>query len=189
MNSFSKEFFYLLLALPLGIFYFVVIITGLSLGAGLMITWLGIPILIATFAFSNIFTNYERALANNFLDAKISPFIKTERPHGIWVNFKAHFMDGRTWTQAFYLIAKLPLGIITFTIEVTLFMTSLFLIVTPLLYQQSWYQYVGVNFWYITSLPQALGAMCGGIVLTIVFYYVTKGLAVISSEFARSALV
>ena len=36
---------YLLLAFPLGTFYFVFLVTGLSLGAGLSITLLGIPLL------------------------------------------------------------------------------------------------------------------------------------------------
>jgi len=41
---------YLLLAFPLGIFYFVFLVTGLSLGFGLFITLLGIPILVGVLA-------------------------------------------------------------------------------------------------------------------------------------------
>ncbi|HZD16503.1 MAG TPA: sensor domain-containing protein, partial [Actinomycetota bacterium] len=41
-------FLYLLLGLPMGILDFVVIATGLSLGLGLVVTILGIPVLVAT---------------------------------------------------------------------------------------------------------------------------------------------
>ncbi len=37
--------FYLLLAFPLGIAYFVFLVTGISVGASLIIIWVGIPIL------------------------------------------------------------------------------------------------------------------------------------------------
>ncbi len=34
------------LAFPLGLFYFVFLVTGLSLGVGLVVVWVGIPILL-----------------------------------------------------------------------------------------------------------------------------------------------
>ena len=37
---------YVFLTFPLGIFYFVFLITGLSVGIGLTIIWIGIPILL-----------------------------------------------------------------------------------------------------------------------------------------------
>ena len=134
MERFIKQFFYLILALPLGIFYFVAIVTGLSLGTGLFITWLGIPILIATFGFCTVFSKYERTLANNFLDANIAPLTQMEIPHGMWANFKTRFLDERTWMRIFYLVAKFPLGVFTFSIEIALAASSLFLIATPFLY-------------------------------------------------------
>ena len=188
MEKFFKQFFYLLFALPMGIFYFVIIITGLSLGAGLFVIWLGIPILIATFGFSTFFSNYERALANNFLGANIALPRPVKNPRGIWPNFKVRFADGRTWTRMFYLVTKLPFGIFTFTIEFSLSVTSLFLILTPLLYRQSWYRYIGIGFWHIASLPESLVATATGIVLAGLFYYATRGLAAVSVELARSAL-
>ena len=39
---------YLLLGLPLGILYFTIVVTGLSLGIGLIVTLLGIPVLVIT---------------------------------------------------------------------------------------------------------------------------------------------
>ena len=126
MNDFIKKFFYLLLALPLGVFYFVVIITSLSLALGLFVIALGIPIFTGVFGFATFFSKYERALANNFLNANMSSVCGIETPSGIWAAFKTRFFDGRSWMRIFYLVAKLPLGIATFTIEVTFFAVSIF---------------------------------------------------------------
>ncbi len=188
MDKFTKQFFYLLFGLPLGIFYFVTIVTGFLLGIGLFVTWVGMPIMLGVFGFSGLFSKYERSLANNFLDANIPPLSKIEAPHGVWPGFKARFLDQRTWMRAFYLVMKLPWGIFTFTVEVTFFFVSLFLVLTPFLYQQFWYRYIGIGFWHVSSLPLALAASGVGVLLAIAFYYVTKGLALVSRELVRSAL-
>src|SRR5262245_3033727 len=43
-----RLFLYLILGLPLGVLDFVLLVTGFSLGLGLLITLLGFPILVAT---------------------------------------------------------------------------------------------------------------------------------------------
>ncbi|MEE8442664.1 MAG: sensor domain-containing protein, partial [Dehalococcoidia bacterium] len=42
--------FYLFLAFPLGIGYFVFLVTGISVGFGLLIIWVGVPILVLVLA-------------------------------------------------------------------------------------------------------------------------------------------
>ena len=54
---------YLLLAFPLGIGYFVFLVTGTSLGVGLAIIWVGIPILLIVLVVSWALCQFERALA------------------------------------------------------------------------------------------------------------------------------
>ena len=44
----ARDFTYLVLGLPLGIAAFTIVVTGLSLAAGLLITLAGIPVLVAT---------------------------------------------------------------------------------------------------------------------------------------------
>jgi Flp pilus assembly protein TadB len=62
-----RNLLYLLLALPLGILYFVLLATGLALGIGLVITLLGIPLLIAVVVGSHRLASFERGLANKRL--------------------------------------------------------------------------------------------------------------------------
>jgi len=54
---------YLLLGFPLGIFEYVVVVTGLSFGAGLAITLLGVPVLLATLLLAAALSTFERELA------------------------------------------------------------------------------------------------------------------------------
>ncbi len=54
---------YLLVSLPLGIFGFAVVVTGVSLGIGLLVTVAGIPVLVATMLFALAFASMSRRLA------------------------------------------------------------------------------------------------------------------------------
>jgi hypothetical protein len=60
---------YLLLGLPMGIVDFVLVVTGLSLGLGLFVTILGIPILVATLLVVQALATMERRLAWWLLEA------------------------------------------------------------------------------------------------------------------------
>ena len=62
---------YLLLVFPLGTFYFVFLVTGLSLGFGLLITLLGIPILLLVLGGSWVLCGFERAVAITVLKEEI----------------------------------------------------------------------------------------------------------------------
>jgi len=62
-----KSVGYLLLSFPLGIFYFVFLVTGFSLGFGLLITLMGIPILVGMIAASYGLGEFEREVSNQLL--------------------------------------------------------------------------------------------------------------------------
>ena len=62
---------YLLLAFPLGIAYFVFVVTGLSLSVGLLIVWVGIPLLLGLLAASIGLASFERLLARQLLGVEI----------------------------------------------------------------------------------------------------------------------
>src|ERR1700675_37747 len=67
-----KETLYLLLSLPVGIVMFVVLVTGLATGAGLLITWLGIQIIWLTFVLARGLADMERMRARVLLDADVA---------------------------------------------------------------------------------------------------------------------
>lgn len=75
---------YLLVAFPLGIFYFVFLVTGFSLGFGLLITLMGIPILVGVIAASYGLGDFERVMSNQLLETSIDRTGKISQAEGFW---------------------------------------------------------------------------------------------------------
>ena len=189
--------FYLLVSFPLGIIYFCVLVTGISLGFGLIITWFGIPILLGMMFLWRGFANFERKTTELILGVKILHKIKKEKKkqkEKFWNRLKDKFKDGYTWTSLGYLFIKFPLGIFSFVVVVTLLSVALALIVTPLFY---WFDQVGIlamdfcinnSFCFIKSYAGAAVYSVIGIFLLFVFLHVTNGLAKLSGWLAKALL-
>lgn len=110
---------YALLGLPLGIFYFVFVVTGLSLGLGLLVTLLGVPVLALTLAGCRGLAQLERSLTASLLDAAM-PRVDTGREQGsIWQKLGFLVRSGSTWRELAYLLLRFPAGIASFSIAVT----------------------------------------------------------------------
>lgn len=124
---------YLLLSFPLGTFYFVFLITGLSLGLGFSITLFGIPILFATILLLREFAKLERHLTKIMLGVDIASDAK-QVPEGTWYKVKFYLTDSFSWRALAYLFIKFPFGIISFVFLATLLSLSLGLIATPIFY-------------------------------------------------------
>ena len=135
---------YLLLGLPLGIAYFVILVTGISLGFGLVVIWVGVPILLLVFAVSWALCQFERVMTISLLKEDIPathPRVREEDDEnlsfeerlfvGAWRRLRGHLANRLTWTGMFYLFLRFPLGIATFTIAVTLISVSLGLLFAP----------------------------------------------------------
>jgi len=184
---------YLLLAFPLGIIYFVFLVTGVSLGLGLIITWLGIPILLGTLLVWRVLGDVERELAKVMLNIKIRP-IKLKKSKGIWKKIEAYLSDSFTWTSAAYLLIKFPLGIISFVFLVTLLSVSLSLIATPIMY---YLIEIGLiqgtfcmpnNICFVNSYFSASFITILGIILLFVSLHIFNGLAYVSGLLAKFLL-
>jgi hypothetical protein len=128
-------FVYLLLGLPIGVFDFVLIVTGLSLGLGLLITLLGIPVLIGTLLVANALATFERRLAWSLLDAPMPRLpVGPEPADGFfWRRLRSLVTSRRTWLEVGFLLLRLPMGILDFTVAVTIVSLMLFGFVQPIL--------------------------------------------------------
>jgi len=111
------------LAFPLGLFYFVFLATGLSLGIGLIVIWVGIPILLIVAGAWWLFGAFERVQAKYLLGADVPGAPREwEKVEGVWGKLKAHFGSASTWKDLVYLFAKLVFG----TVSTTLLFTAVF---------------------------------------------------------------
>jgi hypothetical protein len=126
---------YLLLSFPLGIFYFVFLTTALSLGVGLIPIFVGIPLLAFVFYLSRSMMGFERVMAENILNCKMSqPAPRLSTSVGFWAWIKNQVFDLQAWKSLIYLFIKFPMGILSFVATVTLSATSIALTLTPLVY-------------------------------------------------------
>ena len=116
---------YMLLSLATGIFYFTWAVTGLSLTLGLAILIIGIPFALLFIGSVRVISWVEGRVVEALLGVRMPRRLPTQEVGGtLWERTKRVLSDGRTWSSLVYMLLQLPLGIIYFTISVTLGVTS-----------------------------------------------------------------
>ena len=192
--------FYLLLAFPLGIAYFVFLVTGISVGASLIIIWVGVPILALVLAGSWAMCEFERFLALSLLKEDIPRTIRersivtddqnlssVERLFvGTWRRFKSHLTNRLTWTGMLYLFLKFPLGIGSFVMVVVLVAVTGALLGAPSYYWVD--DGIDLGIWQVDALWEALILMLPGIPLVFISLHLMKAAAFLSGRLARVML-
>jgi len=125
---------YLFLSLPVGIFAFTWVVTGLSISLSLMILVIGFPLLIFFLGSSRALALAEGRVVEALLDVRM-PRRPTVLPVGRrWTERLGNlFKDGYTWTSLIYLLLHMPFGIFYFTAMVTSFSVSVTLMAAPLM--------------------------------------------------------
>lgn len=177
---------YLLLAFPLGILYFTFLVTGLSLGFGLFITLLGIPILVGVLAAAYGMGEFERTTTNALLDQHTPPSHRLAVTGGLWPKVKALVSSSETWKRVFYLFVEFPFGIIGFTL-VTSAAAFFALITSPFFYERSWWPTATewfADIWLVDTLWESVIIAAGGVIIGFVLLHVINGLARVWGEFA-----
>jgi len=115
-----REVGYLLCGLPMGIIGFVLTVTGLSLGLGMMFTIVGFWVLAGALIAIRGFGVLERGLVRSLLDVDIPEPLPVGALQGkqvsFWKRAFALLSDGLAWRTALYLVIRLPWGIFTFTV-------------------------------------------------------------------------
>jgi signal transduction histidine kinase len=190
-----KEALYLLLDLPLGIAWFTIIVTVVTLAAGVLaLALVGIPLFLGLLLLTRVISAVERGRARLLLDTPLgSPF----RPIGegrVWTRVKRILGDPAPWKTLLYGVLLLPVGIFTFTVTVTLLAVSLGFLTGSIwgwalpegglrfgdeaaktgFLVDTWYEYV------------ALALL--GLVLLVVSVWVIRGLATFARWFVRALL-
>ncbi len=123
--------FYMLLSLATGTFYFTWVVTGASLSVGLLILIIGIPLLLFLMSV-RLLSLVEGRVVEVLLGERMPRRpLYTQRDKPWMTRLKELFTDGRTWTAALYLLLMHPLGILYFSVAITLLALSVGLIAAP----------------------------------------------------------
>ncbi len=178
---------HLLAGLPVAVIIFSLVVTGVSLGIGLLPLFLfGIPVLAATAWMITAIAQFERARFALLLGETIQT-PATPAPEGEWWRRLIQpFRTRTTWRQLAYCVLWLPVGVIDFSLVMTVWAVSLALVTLPV---------------YDAALPGG-GATIGvargplaltcaalaGLILLLVAPLVVRGLASVETALARALL-
>lgn len=124
--------FYMVLSLATGIFYFTWVVAGFSTSLGLSITIVGIPLLILFFGSVRVLSLVEGRIVEVMLGERMPRRpLYTARGRSIWQRIGDMFTDPRTWSTLLYFVLMLPLGIVYFSVTISLLAFALSLILSP----------------------------------------------------------
>ena len=195
--------FYSVLALATGIFYFTWVVTGVSLSAGLAVLIVGIPFAILFLGSVRVLSLVEGRIVETMLGERMPRRpLYAERGKGVWARIRDMFSDPRTWSTLLYMLAMLPLGIVYFTVAVTLLTTAVACIVAPLLsgfgaWDNWWLDHYDIGFftfndWHMGAMfnPwQIVVVFLFGVVLLFTTLHLVRGMGRMHGLFAKNLLV
>lgn len=177
---------YLALAFPLGLGYFVGVTVGLALGAGLFVTWLGLPVLVLTVAGATVVAGFEATLARRLLgtDAALPEALRdfdpgdaTVRPgDGVLAALKRFLLAPTTWTSVLLVGVKFGFGVVAFVALVTAGSLLPSMLAAPVLYDAPHVTY-RFGRYAVETLPDALAVFAAGVLLTLSALHLLNALA------------
>lgn len=181
------SFVYQLFAFPLGVFYFVFLITGILVGLGLIIIWVGIPILLLMMLAWFGFSVFERQLSIYILKAEIPEREKqADQSVSAWNQFKRYLANPVTWKSLAFLFLRFPLGVLSFAITVSLFAVTVSFISAPFTYNQI---YMEFGLFQVDNLGLALVVAIAGILIGFVSLHVFKFMGLVYRRLSEIMLV
>jgi hypothetical protein len=191
-----SSLFYMLLTLATGIVYFVFVVTGLSLSAGLAVLIVGLPFFLMFIGIARVLALGEGRLLEAITGERMPRRPVHPGPKlGLWARIMAMLSDPRTWTTLAYLLLMLPLGIIYSVVAIVGVSLGGALVVAPFLVIA---QHLGWNINDGESLlqPAVLGTpllipfvVALGVVIFTTLMHTARGVGRMQVALARALLV
>ncbi|WP_448639462.1 sensor histidine kinase [Geodermatophilus sp. URMC 63] len=110
---------YNLVTFPVAIVAFVVVVTGLALGTGLLVVWVGLPVLAVTLVAARGLAGAERAWLPAVLGTPLPHPAYRRAAGGTVARVLTPVRDPQTWLDALHAVARFALSIVAFTVTVT----------------------------------------------------------------------
>jgi signal transduction histidine kinase len=181
---------YLVASMAVGAFWFVVLVTGISVGSSLVIIWVGLPILALTMVAWRGGAWLERRWVGLTLGARIPEPYRPPPGGGLLARWLAMAADPATWKDFAYLVLLFPLGTVWFVVTVTLWATALTALASP-----AWLPWGEIQVGYgsgeryvLDTLPEALAVAVLGLLLCVVAAWATRGMGVAHAFIAQGLL-
>ncbi|MET9291522.1 sensor domain-containing protein [Streptomyces sp. NPDC003077] len=128
-----REFLYLMLSLPISIVTFTCAVAVMSLGAGLLVTFVGIPVLAAGLTAVRGLGYLERARARVLLGLEVADPrpVRPAKP-GVVSWTSAVLKSGVSWRHFLYGVLHLPWAVFAFGVSLTFWLLAWLLLAYPL---------------------------------------------------------
>ncbi|HET6855985.1 MAG TPA: sensor domain-containing protein [Streptomyces sp.] len=128
-----RELVYLCLSLPISIVLFTFAVSMTSVSAGLLITFLGVPLLAGVLACCRGFGMVERARARGLLHVRVEePAPVRPKSASVMAWIGAMLKSGVSWRHLLYALVHMPWAIFAFTLAVTLWSFGWTMLTYPL---------------------------------------------------------
>lgn len=192
----------MLLTMATGVFYFTVVIVGVSLSAGLAVLIIGIPFFLAFIGITRVLALGEGRL----LEAVTGERMPRRPVHpgttsGWWARIGEMLGDARTWTTLLYLVLMLPLGILYSALALAGLMVGLHLALAPVValaatfgwMPDSWdWPFILGPYWITAGFGTWIGSvfMCAsGILILTLLMHLARGIGRGHARLAKALLV
>jgi signal transduction histidine kinase len=185
---------FILLGFPLGIITIVLCMVGFSLGLGLAVLWVGVPLLMVTLMTARGFAALERARIAPVLRRRMpDPVYKRPSAPGFWRRVLTPIADGQSWLDLLHGVFRFIPSTFAFSVAVTWWAGALGGL-TYVLWE--WSIPRGPD---NTDLPQLLGMgdawatrvifyTAAGVFFAGTLYPVVRGVALLEALFGRALL-
>ena len=182
---------YMFFSLITGIIYFTWAMSGISVSAGVIILIIGIPFFGLFLLSVQGLALVEGRIVEALLGVRMPRrpiFSRKDLP--MWEKFKSLVKDRRTWLTILYMIILMPLGIIYFTLFLTLLIFALYGLASPLLFY-----YFGLPLAHINGVDiyvpgwYAPLTVLAGILLLMLTLHLAKGMGHLHGRLAKAMLV
>ncbi|MFC5721905.1 sensor histidine kinase [Streptomyces gamaensis] len=186
-----REFLHLLLGLPIAVLCFAYTVVMTALGVGLLVTFLGVPVLAAALAGARALGALERVRARALLGLEVAgpaPVRPGRDRRGPLAWLGALLKDGASWRHLLYMVVRLPWAVAAFGVSLTLMALGWLLLLYPA------YQWMFPAYWgqpgiqlygdrdgytaYYFDTPLRIAACCVlGLLVVLATPWVIRGLA------------
>ncbi|MEZ0071741.1 sensor histidine kinase [Planotetraspora sp. GP83] len=186
---------YLLLGLPLATLAFCLVIAGMSAGAGLVVVWVGVPVLALTMLVARGLGDVERLRLRAVLGRDVArPRYPVAPPGaGLVRRMVAPLTGGQPWLDVLHAVVAFPVAIATFCVTVMWWAVTVFGLTYPL------FGWITSNIPGNHQLPELLGLGRGyvvdsvfyvvlGLLSGLTLYPVVRGCAVLQASLGKALL-
>ncbi|HET6634058.1 MAG TPA: sensor domain-containing protein, partial [Streptomyces sp.] len=196
-----RELLHVLTSLPVAVASFTWAVTGVSLAAGLLITFLGVPVLAAVLAGSRGLGRLERGRARALLRTPVAepePVQALQRRPGLVGWTGALLRSGSSWRSLLYAVLHFPWAVCTFSVSVAFWTYGWGFLLYPAWHWvfpaftdepglQMWGDGHGHG-WYLESAADLVVASGTGLVLVLLTPWLVRGMTQVDRLLVLSLL-